>query len=181
MFGEKQKRFRAKDMAVIAANAAIISVSAWISIPFAVNFTLQTLAVFTVCSVFDFKRSVLSITVYILIGLCGIPVFSGFAAGPTALLGPTGGYLIGFLSVPVIMRIFSIRNKKSIFPRILIMLAALVTVYIFGSLWFYFVYASGTVGISKIFLSCVIPFIIPDVIKICIAATISQRLSKVNI
>lgn len=181
MFAEKQKRNRVKDMAVIAANAAIISVSAWISIPFAVNFTLQTLAVFTVCSVFDFRRSILSVFIYILIGLCGIPVFSGFAAGPSAIFGPTGGYLIAFLFVPVIMRIFAIRNRKTVFSRILIMLAALIAVYVFGSLWFYFVYASGTVGFSGIILSCVIPFIIPDVIKIFIAATISLRMSKINI
>lgn len=172
---------RIKDITAVAVNVAIIVVSSWISIPWAVNFSLQTLAIFTVCSVFDFRRSILSVSIYIMLGVCGLPVFSGFSAGPAALLGPTGGYIFGFLFVPVIMQLLRTKNKKSIFLRISVMLMALCVIYAFGTLWYYFGYSSGDGGILQILTICVIPFIVPDILKIILAAVISSRLSALNI
>ena len=93
------KQFRVVDLTYMAVCAALIAVCSWISIPAAVPFTLQTFAVFCVLGLLGGKRGTVSILVYILLGAIGLPVFSGFNGGIGALLGTTGGYIIGFIFV----------------------------------------------------------------------------------
>ena len=95
-------RFRAKDIAYIAVFTALIAVGAWIAIPTPVriDFTLQTLGVFLAIGILGGRRGTLAITAYLLLGAVGAPVFSGFAGGLSALVSPSGGYLIGFFFRP---------------------------------------------------------------------------------
>ena len=90
-------RIRTADMAYIALFAVLMAVCAWISIPFAVPFTLQTFAVFAALAILGGRRGTLSVVVYLLLGAVGLPVFAGFKGGLAALLGTTGGYILGFL------------------------------------------------------------------------------------
>ncbi len=89
-------RSAAKDLAVVGLGTAIVTVCAWISIPIGtVPFTLQTFAVAAVGGLLGWKRGSLSVLAYLLLGLVGVPVFAGFKAGLAALMGPTGGYILG--------------------------------------------------------------------------------------
>ena len=88
---------KTKNLARIALGAAALTLCAWISVPTPVPFTMQSMAVLTVAALLGPKAGCASVGVYLLLGAVGMPVFSGFRGGAQALLGPTGGYLIGFL------------------------------------------------------------------------------------
>ncbi|MBQ1892315.1 MAG: biotin transporter BioY, partial [Firmicutes bacterium] len=88
---------KTKDMAYIALCAVLLAVCSWISIPFTVPFTLQTFAVFCTLLILGGKRGTVAVAVYILMAAVGLPVLSGFRGGAGALLGTTGGYILGFI------------------------------------------------------------------------------------
>lgn len=102
---KKSKRFKTIDIAYIGIFAALIAVCSWISIPFAVPVTLQTMAVCITAGLLGTKKSVLTVLVYILLGLIGVPVFAGFSSGAGVLFGMTGGYIIGFIFTALIVGI----------------------------------------------------------------------------
>lgn len=86
------------DLAYIALMVALMAICAWITLPIGpVPFTMQTFAVFAALGLLGGRRGTLAVVVYLLLGAVGLPVFSGFNSGLSALLGPTGGYLVGFL------------------------------------------------------------------------------------
>ena len=96
------RQFRVVDLTYMAVCAALIAICAWITVPAAVPFTLQTFAVFCVLGLLGGKRGTVAILVYILLGAVGLPVFSGFNGGIGALLGTTGGYILGFIFIGLI-------------------------------------------------------------------------------
>ncbi len=176
------QKFNSGIMTITAAamSAALITVCSWISIPALgpfVPFTLQTFAVFVIAGLFDLKTGVISIMVYLFMGAVGVPVFSGFKSGLTAIMGPTGGYLVGFLFMIVTICLFKKIKSESIVYLIIGMSIGLVLCYIFGTIWFYCVFAHN--GDSKSFISilsiCVIPFIIPDILKMTAAVILVSR------
>ena len=106
---------KTRDMALIALFAALIAICAWISIPAPVPFTLQTMAVFLAVGLLGGKRGTIAVAVYIMLGAVGLPVFSGFNGGIGALLGPTGGYLIAYpLMALLIALILNKTGRRSI-------------------------------------------------------------------
>ena len=105
-------RISTADTVTVALSAALIAVCAWISVPMAVPFTLQTFAVFTVAGLFGMKRGTLAMTVYLLLAAMGVPVLSGMTGGPDKLVGPTGGYLLGFVFIALIVGFVSDRWKR---------------------------------------------------------------------
>ncbi|MBQ5544882.1 MAG: biotin transporter BioY, partial [Clostridia bacterium] len=105
-------RISTADTVTVALSAALIAVCAWISVPMAVPFTLQTFAVFTVAGLFGMKRGTLAMTVYLLLAAIGLPVLSGMTGGPDKLVGPTGGYLLGFVFIALIVGFVSDRWKR---------------------------------------------------------------------
>ncbi len=173
------KNSKIKDMVIISMCVAIISVCAWISIPFVVSFSLQTFAIFVICAVFGFKICFPSVAIYIILGALGVPVFSAFGAGIGTLLGPTGGYIFGFLFIPPIMRLILRNNTDGVFLQCVAMLLSLCACYAFGTIWYYLAFAAHSdITIWTTLCVCVFPFIIPDLIKIFLAAVISRRLNK---
>lgn len=180
---ESTKAFKTTtyDMVYIAVFTVLTAVCSWISIPAAVPFTLQTFAVFLACAVLGGKRGTLTVLTYILLGLIGIPVFSGFTGGIGILLGNTGGYIIGFIFSALIMWGMEKIFGKKTWALALSMLLGLAACYAFGTVWFMAVYAknTGAVGLAAVLGWCVIPFIIPDLAKIALAVLLSRRLSKV--
>ena len=166
----------------MAIGAALITVCSWITVPFIVPFTLQTFAVFTVVSLLGGRKGCLSILVYILLGAVGLPVFSGFKGGVGVLVGTTGGYIIGFIFIALIYRFFE-KIKGEGLPslpfRIMSMVLGLIVCYAFGTAWFMVVYThnTGAVDITTALGWCVIPFIIPDLLKLALAMLISSRLA----
>ena len=86
-----------RKLAYTALMAVVLCICSWITVPFAVPFTMQTFAVFCSLLLLGGKLGTLSIGVYILLGMVGLPVFSGFRGGIGHIIGPTGGYIVGFL------------------------------------------------------------------------------------
>ena len=89
-------------MAYIALMAVLISVCSWLSVPAAIPFTMQTYAVFTALLLLGGRRGSIAVAVYIALGAVGLPVFSGFVGGMGHLVGPTAGYIWGFLLAALI-------------------------------------------------------------------------------
>jgi biotin transport system substrate-specific component len=157
--------------------AAFIVLSAWLTVPFTVSFTLQTLAIFVISAVFNLRVSLGSVCLYVALGIFGLPVFSGFSSGVSAIAGPTGGFVIGFLFIPIIIFCFKAKNKPLL---ALSMLASLLFCYFVGTLWYMLIYSGdASLGIWGAPTVCVIPFIIPDLAKIAIAVFISARLKNI--
>jgi biotin transport system substrate-specific component len=168
------------DLVYIAMFAVLMAICSWISIPTVVPFTLQTFGVFMAVSMLGGKRGTISVLVYILLGVVGVPVFAGMSGGIGVLVGSTGGYIIGFLFSALVMWAFEkIPGKKPV-VQIISMLAALIVCYAFGTVWFMVVYArtTGAVGLGTVLGWCVIPFIIPDLVKIAMAFVLSGTLRK---
>lgn len=165
--------------------AALITVCSWISIPLTVPFTLQTFAVFLAVLLLGGRRGTLSVLIYVLLGIVGIPVFSGYKGGIGVILGPTGGYIIGFIVSALIMWAFEhIQKKEKAVTSIISMLTGLLACYAFGTAWFYFIYNKGTdtpASLSMILGWCVVPFILPDLAKILVAFLISRNRAIKNI
>lgn len=177
----KKKNFRTIDLVYIALGAVLISVCSWISVPTTVPFTMQTFAVFFVLSALGGKRGTAAIIVYVLLGAVGIPVFAQFTSGIGILLGNTGGYIVGFIFMGLVYwLIVGFLGKKPL-VEILAMVAGLAVCYAFGTAWFMVVYAhaNGAVGLAMVFAWCVIPFIIPDLVKLGLALSLARRLSPV--
>ena len=159
-----------KYMTRAALFAALTAICAWISIPVAdIGFTMQTFGVFLTLGVLGGKWGTVSILIYLLLGAVGMPVFSGFRGGMGMLLGVTGGYLWGFLFSGLTYWLLERFGKL---PAII---AAMAVCYLCGSIWFH-IYAGG--GLALILLRCVVPFLIPDGLKILLAHSLSRRLRR---
>ena len=172
---------RTLDLAYIAIGAALISICSWISIPTAVPFTLQTFAVFAVLLLIGGKRGIMSILTYILMGAVGVPVFSGFTGGVGVLLGKTGGYILGFLLTGIIYFLFTKFLSEKLLVEILALVLGLLVCYAFGTGWFMYIYMrdTGAVGLATVLSWCVIPFIIPDLVKMAVAFVIAHRVKPI--
>ncbi|MGE4353372.1 MAG: biotin transporter BioY [Oscillospiraceae bacterium] len=172
-------RLKTTDIAYISLMAALIAICAWISIPTAVPFTMQTFGVFVAAGLLGPKRSSISILVYMLLGAVGLPVFSNFTGGIGILLGKTGGYIVGFIFLALIEGWTARRYKGSMKALFLSMVVGIMICYAFGSAWFIMVYAasSGAVGLMTVLGWCVFPFIIPDLAKMALALIVIRRVS----
>ena len=168
------------DMVYIAVFAVLIAICSWISIPTVVPFTLQTFAIFLSVGVLGGKRGTLAVLVYILLGLMGIPVFAGFSGGIGVLAGNTGGYIMGFLLSALVMWAMEKILGRKLWVLALSMIIGLFVCYAFGTAWFMIVYTrnTGAVGLASVLGWCVVPFLIPDFIKIALAFILSKRLEK---
>lgn len=180
MIKEERKQLRISDMTYIAVGAVLIAICSWIAVPAAVPFTLQTFAVFTMTGILGGRRGTITVLLYILLGAIGVPVFAGFSGGVGILLGSTGGYIIGFLGSALVMWLGEKLFGKGLIVQIISMLAGLLVCYAFGTAWFMMVYSqsNGAVGLAAVLGWCVIPFIIPDLIKIALAVVITRRVGK---
>ena len=175
-------RFSAKDMAYIAVFTALLAVCSWIAIPmpWGVAYTLQTLGVFLAVGVLGGKWGTLAVVVYLLLGAMGVPVFSGFQGGTAALLGTTGGYIAGFLFSALVMWMLEKLLGRSLPALALSMVLGLAVCYAFGTVWYMAVYtrSNGAVALGTVLGWCVVPYIIPDLVKIGLAVGLSNRLQK---
>ena len=180
MNNEAVVRSKTVSMVYIAFFSVLIAVCSWISVPTTVPFTLQTFGIFVAVGVLGGKRGSLSVLIYLLLGAIGIPVFAGFTGGMGIILGSTGGYILGFLFSALIMWLMERILGKKTWVLALSMFLGLIVCYAFGTAWFMVVYArsAGSIGLMTALGWCVIPFIIPDVIKIVLALVVSKRLSK---
>ena len=170
-------RLRTRDLTYIALFAVLMAICAWITIPMTVPFTLQIFAVFAALATLGGRRGTYAVAVYLLLGAVGLPVGAGFQGGLGWLLGTTGGYIVGFLCIALIYWLITARLGESLPVSIAASVLGLLVCYLFGTAWFMAVYArfTGPVGIMTALGWCVFPYVIPDLLKLVLAMTLSQR------
>ena len=134
---------KTKDMAYIALMAVLISVCSWLSVPAAIPFTMQTYAVFTALLLLGGRRGSIAVAVYIALGAVGLPVFSGFAGGIGKLMGPSGGYIFGFMLTALCYWLCERLFGKKLWVRIVSLVVGLALCYAFGTVWFVKVYSAA--------------------------------------
>ena len=171
-----------KKMTLCALFAALTAVCAQISLPIGpVPITLTLLPILLCAVLMDKRYATVSTLVYVLMGLIGLPVFSNFNGGVGYLMGPTGGYIVGFLFTALVYWLFEKLFGKKLLCRILAMALGLIVCYAFGTFWFVEVYsrANGPISVAAALGLCVLPFILPDAVKISLALLITGRLAPV--
>lgn len=160
---------------LIGLFTAITVVCTWITIPLPftpVPINLATFSVMVAGAVLGPKYGSISQLIYTLIGVIGLPVFSGFSAGIGHLLGPTGGYIFGYILIALIVG----KLSKKTYPKIVSgMILGTLACYAVGSLWFMYITGSN---LLTTFSLCVLPFIPGDVIKVLLASVIVERIPK---
>jgi biotin transport system substrate-specific component len=188
---------RARSVAFCGLSIALMAVAAWVTVPFGpVPFTLQTLAVMFVLFALPPKLALVAIGGYLVLGGIGLPVFSSFKGGLAALLGPTGGFIVGFfvagaiaLGVDALVKrtpLFSSEKETSFFgthmaagrlARNLVMgVVFLVVLYVFGWAW---LMVAGSMSAEAAFAAAVAPFVLIDLLKMVAAVLVAQAVSAV--
>lgn len=166
---------KTNDLTLTAAMAALICVAGPLTVAIGpVPLSLASFAVYLAGAILGWKRGSLAVAVYLLIGLAGVPVFSGFSGGVQKLFGVTGGYLAGYVACALITGLFSgePRVKK---PRPAWMMAAgmvlgTVVLYAVGTAWF--MVQTGN-ALAAALGMCVLPFLAGDAVKIAAASVIA--------
>ena len=150
--------------------AAMTALCAWIGLPLGHTvFTMQTFGVLLALGLLGGKRGTVSILCYLLLGAAGLPGFSAFRGGIGAILGPTGGYLWGFLATGLT---FWLLEKWS---RPLAMIAGIIVCYACGTVW-YMTYTGG--ALAAVLAQTVLPYLIPDAVKLILALRLTRRLKR---
>lgn len=163
-----------KNTAFIAVMTAVLCVLAPLSIPIGpVPISLTNFVLAVTIYVLGTKKAMVSYFIYLLIGLIGIPVFSGFSGGPQKLFGPTGGYLIGFISFILIAGIVIDRMYTKRVISFIALAVGTAVLYAFGTAWLAF---SAHLTFGAALAAGVIPFIAEDAVKMAAAAVIGPVL-----
>lgn len=175
---EKPMKLSIYKIAIIGVMTAIICIMAPFSIPLpftVVPISLTNLAIYFTVFVLGWKMGTISYLIYLLIGLIGVPVFSGFTSGFSKLAGPTGGYLIGFIFLVIISGWFIEKFPNKIPMYIIGMMLGNIVTYLFGTIWL----ANLTGNTFKQALAIgVLPFLLGDLLKIIAAVLIGTVLRK---
>jgi len=126
------------------------------------------------------KNGLLTVIVYILLGLIGVPVFSNFGAGPGVLFGITGGYIVGFIFTALIVGGAVKQFGRKIGVYVFSMILGVAVCYAFGTAWFmvWSANSGSPATLGAALMSCVVPFILPDLVKIAAASVICSKLAK---
>ncbi len=160
---------RIRSMTRCALMAALMTACAWLAFPVGNGaVTLQTLGVFLALGLLGGGKGFLSILIYLGQGAVGLPVFTGFQGGIGTLLGPTGGFLWGFL---IAGGLFRLVEKK--LPLWLNYVLCQLICYLCGGIWYYFAYGGG---LWAVMLGCVVPYLLPDALKILLAIFLVNKL-----
>lgn len=174
--------FSVRQLAIIGVMTAVTCILAPFSIPIGpIPISLTNLVIYFSLYILGTKDGTISYLVYLLIGMIGLPVFSGFTGGPEKLIGPTGGYLIGFIPMAVIAGVFikrSISMNNLWIGRILGMFGMIlgtIIAYIFGTAWLAY---QADMDFQAALWAGVIPFIPGDLIKMVLAVLAGPQIRK---
>lgn len=171
---------KTKDLILCALFAAVMSIFSVIAVPIGViSITLGVFGILLTAVVLGAKRGVISTLIFILLGAVGLPVFSGFKGGIGVLTGPSGGYILSYIPMALIVGAVSAHldiSKKSFVLRLLSCFAAVILCYLIGTLQYIFV-MKGT-SFTAALAVCVYPFIPFDIIKCILAVLLGERIKK---
>ena len=173
------QRTKTHKMVLCALFAAMTAVLSQIAIPIGpVPINLATFAVFCAGALLGSKLGALSFIIWAALGAVGVPVFTMFRGGLGALVGPTGGYIIGYIPAAFItgLLIETINEDDQIYPYPVAMLAGMLAYFTLGTAWFMF---STNTGLWNALMFCVIPFLPGDLVKIVAATVVAKRLRPI--
>ena len=165
----EKRRAKLYDVALIIGGSLLIGLCARLAIPLPpVPVSGQTFGVLMIGALLGARRGSLCVLAYIIEGVAGLPVFALGRAGLPVLLGPTGGYLVGFIAAAYITGLLAEKGwDRRIGTTVLAMLLGNVAIYAFGLLWL-----SSLVGVSRALAVGLYPFIVGDSLKIALAAAV---------
>ena len=170
------KKLTIYQMAVCAIMAALMCVLGPLSIPIGpIPVSLTNFVLYLSIMLIGMKFTLVSYIVYLLLGVFGLPVFSGYAGGVAKIAGPTGGYLLGFIFMILIGGLIFEKTKAKPILTGIGMFAGLIVAYAFGTAWFVY---QMQVDLAYALTVCVWPFIPFDIIKIAVAVLIGKAIGK---
>jgi len=177
------ERLKLRMMIITALFAAIIGILAQITIPLPlVPITGQTLAIGLAATILGAKFGTISVLLYILIGAAGIPVFAEMSAGVSVIVGPTGGFLIGFIPTAYFIGWMLEKTAYTVKNAIIANIIGMFIALCFGTVWLKIV---ANLSWTAAFMSGFAPFIIVGIIKATLASwigiTVRHRLAKANL
>ena len=170
------QKIRTKQMVLIALMTAVTCVLGPLSIPLPfspVPISLTNFAIFLAIYVLGMKNGTISFIIYLLLGAVGVPVFSSFRGGLQVLAGPTGGYLIGFIFLALIMGFALDHFDRKLVPTIIGMIIGMAVCYAFGTVW---LAKLLSLSFKEGLMMGVIPYLAGDAAKIIIAAIVGPKL-----
>lgn len=172
---------KTKELTLTALMAAIICVLGPLSVPLPfspVPISLTMIGIYLAVYAVGMVRGTAAFLIYLLLGLVGLPVFSGFTGGPAKLAGPTGGYLVGFIFTGLISGFFVDRWWKNRLISGVGMILGIAAAYLFGTIWL--AYGAGMTFEQALALG-VIPYVGFDLVKIVVLVIVGPELKKVLI
>lgn len=170
------QKIRTKQMVLIALMTAVTCVLGPLSIPLPfspVPISLTNFAIFLAIFILGMKNGTISFIIYLLLGAVGVPVFSSFRGGLQVLAGPTGGYLIGFIFLALIMGFALDHFDRKLVPTIIGMIIGMAVCYAFGTVW---LAKLLSLSFKEGLMMGVIPYLPGDAAKIIIAAIVGPKL-----
>ena len=157
--------------------AALIAAGAYLAIPIGpVPIVLQNLFVFLAGLLLGSRWGLSSVGVYLFAGALGLPVFAGGLGGIGRLVGPTGGYLVGFLPAVFVIGLIAERAKENVLIEVIAMICGSVIIYLFGVTWLKIL---TNMTLSKTLAVGMYPFLPGDIIKIAVAVPIVRALRPI--
>lgn len=178
---QEQKKLRA--MIITALFAAIIGILAQVTIPLPlVPITGQTLAIGLAATILGSRYGTVSVLLYILLGAVGIPVFAQFSAGLSVIVGPTGGFIVGFIPAAFLIGLYLEKTSFTFYQAMVANTIGMFVTLIFGTVWLKVV---ADLSWPAAFAGGFAPFIVVGLIKAALASWIGvvvrRRLSSANI
>lgn len=173
MVPQKTKTYR---LALIGVMTAVLCVLCPLSIPLPISpvpITLTNFAILLAVFVLGWKWGTVSYLIYLLLGLVGVPVFSGFTSGPAKLVGPTGGYLIGFVFLTLISGLFIERFEGRRGPIAAGMALSMLVDNLFGTFWLAYLMK---LSFGQALMVGVVPYLIGDAAKLVLALLLGSAL-----
>lgn len=171
----KASALSVRTLTLTAVMAAVLCVLGPLSVPVGpIPLSLATLVIYLSVYLLGWKWGTVSVLVYLLIGMAGVPVFSGFAGGLGRLLGPTGGYLVGYLPLAALSGL-GVQYGRNRWLHALAMAGGTVVLYALGTAWFCI---QGGFALGEALAKCVWIFIPGDVVKMAAAAVLGPLLRR---
>ena len=168
----KESGISVKTITETAIMAALICVLGPLSVPVGpVPVSLAPFAIFLTACVLGEKKGTAAVLIYLLLGLVGLPVFSGFTGGPQKLFGPTGGFLAGYILAALTAGWTFDHFRNNLAAQAAGCLLALAVLYAFGTVWLMY---QAHLSLANALQAAVLPFIGLDILKIAAAILVGK-------
>ncbi|MEG1254586.1 biotin transporter BioY [Clostridium sp.] len=171
-------KIKTKEIIFCALFAALTAILSQISIPLPFTPVPINLATVSVClgaGLLGSRLGAISQVVYVIIGAIGVPVFANFTAGLGTVVGPTGGYIIGYIVATILIGVIIKRFGENLHTYMVAMGIGILGCYTIGTAWFMYITKTG---LFEALIMCVVPFLIGDMLKVVLSAFLVKRLKR---